>query len=407
MNIKYRLTDRFDYLLFAAMVLLIAIGLVAIYSASNNINNNAFNKQLFFSLVSLVLFFLIYFTHAKIIRLISIPTYILSIILLLAVLVTGHSVYGAKSWLNFGPVGFQPSELGKVGMIMMLSYWLSKNNVKLDNLKDLGVSLLIGLFPVLLILGQPDMGTAIVYVLVILAQLFWAGIDLFGLFVILSPVVIVFLSFFGTIAVVVGLLTVLVLLFYFKKDIFLSLTIFIINISSIFLFQIGVKLLRPHQQRRLLTFLDPMTDPYGSGYNAIQAKTAVGSGGLFGKGFLHGSQTQLRFIPEQWTDFIFSVIGEEFGFIGSIIVIILFSIVFYRLLRMALMQKDFFESLITIGILTTLFIHFFINIGMNIGLAPVIGIPLPFLSYGGTALLVNVSMIAIVMSFYKNNKEHI
>ncbi len=407
MNIKYRLTDRFDYLLFAAMVLLIAIGLVAIYSASNNINNNAFNKQLFFSLVSLVLFFLIYFTHAKIIRLISIPTYILSIILLLAVLVTGHSVYGAKSWLNFGPVGFQPSELGKVGMIMMLAYWLSKNNVKLDNLKDLGVSLLIGLFPVLLILGQPDMGTAIVYVLVILAQLFWAGIDLFGLFVILSPVVIVFLSFFGTIAVVVGLLTVLVLLFYFKKDIFLSLTIFIINISSIFLFQIGVKLLRPHQQRRLLTFLDPMTDPYGSGYNAIQAKTAVGSGGLFGKGFLHGSQTQLRFIPEQWTDFIFSVIGEEFGFIGSIIVIILFSIVFYRLLRMALMQKDFFESLITIGILTTLFIHFFINIGMNIGLAPVIGIPLPFLSYGGTALLVNVSMIAIVMSFYKNNKEHI
>jgi rod shape determining protein RodA len=149
-----------------------------------------------------------------------------------------------------------------------------------------------------------------------------------------------------------------------------------------------------------------MSDPYGSGYNTIQARTAVGSGGLFGKGFLHGSQTQLSFIPEQWTDFIFSVIGEEFGFIGTFVVVILFSIVFYRLLRMALMQKDFFDSLITIGILTTLFVHFFINIGMNIGLAPVIGIPLPFLSYGGTALLVNVSMIAMVMSFYKDNKEH-
>jgi rod shape determining protein RodA len=406
MKIKYRLTDRFDYLLFAAVFLLIGIGLTAIYSASNNMNNNTFDKQLIFAFVSLFVFFLIYFTNSKLIKILSIPTYLLSLLLLFAVLVSGHTVYGAKSWLNLGPVGFQPSELGKVGMIMMLAYWLSKKNVHLDNLKDLGIALAIGLFPVILILGQPDMGTAIVYVFVILALLFWAGIDLFGLFVILSPTVIVFLSFFGTLAVVIGLAAVLVLLFYFKKDIFLSLTIFIINLASIFLFDIGVKLLRPHQQRRILTFLNPMSDPYGSGYNAIQAKTAVGSGGLLGKGFLHGSQTQLSFIPEQWTDFIFSVIGEEFGFIGTIVVVILFSVVFYRLLRMALMQKDFFESLITVGILTTLFVHFFINIGMNIGLAPVIGIPLPFLSYGGTALLVNVSMIAIVISFYKDNKEH-
>ncbi len=406
MKIKYSISDKFDYWLFGAMFLLISFGLVAIFSATVNLNGTNFYKQLLFALISIVIFFFLYFAPSKLLKLSAIPIYSFSLFLLLVVLLGGETVYGAKSWLSLGPIGFQPSEIGKIGTIFMLAYWLSKSNVQLDNLKDLLIALSLGLFPVILILAEPDMGTAIVYVIVIFTLLFWAGIDLFGLFVILSPVVIVFLSFFGTIAAVVGFLALVIILFFFRKDIFLSLTIFIVNLSSIFLFDLGVKLLKPHQQRRIMTFLNPLSDPYGSGYNAIQAQTAVGSGGLFGKGFLHGSQTQLRFIPEQWTDFIFSVIGEEFGFIGSAVILILFSIIFYRLLRIALKHKDHFAGLVTIGFLSTLLIHFFINIGMNIGLAPVIGIPLPFMSYGGTALIVNVSMIAIVMSFYKDNKEH-
>ncbi len=406
MKIKYKLSDKFDYWLFGSMIALIIVGLIAIYSATEKMALTNYYKQLTFAVISIVIFFIIFFVRAQYFKFLSIPVYLLTLLLLGFVLISGHTVYGARSWLNLGPIGFQPSEIGKIGTIFMLAYWLSQSNVKLDNLRDLAIALFFGLFPVLLILAEPDMGTAIVYIVILLSVLFWAGIDLFGLFVILSPAVIVFLSFFGTVAALVGFLALVVLLFLFKKDLFLSLTIFIINLASIFLFDLGVKLLKPHQQKRIMTFLNPLSDPYGSGYNAIQAQTAVGSGGILGKGFLHGSQTQLRFIPEQWTDFIFSVIGEEFGFIGSFIVILLFSTLFFRLLRIALKQKDSFAGLVTIGFLTTLLVHFFINIGMNIGLAPVIGIPLPFMSYGGTALIVNVSMIAIVMSFYRDKKEH-
>jgi rod shape determining protein RodA len=185
------------------------------------------------------------------------------------------------------------------------------------------------------------------------------------------------------------------------------LSIFISNITGILLFEFAIKLLRPHQQQRILTFLNPAADPLGSGYNALQAQIAIGSGGFFGRGFMEGTQTQMRFIPEQWTDFIFSVIGEEFGFLGSIIVIILFAIIFFRLLILAQKLKNRFESFVTLGVLLTLFFHFLINIGMNIGLAPIIGIPLPFISYGGTAFLTYSAMMGIIISFYRTNSEHV
>ena len=164
--------------------------------------------------------------------------------------------------------------------------------------------------------------------------------------------------------------------------------------------------LQPHQQKRIETFLDPNSDPLGAGYNALQAKVAIGSGGLIGKGFMEGNQTQLRFIPEQWTDFIYCVIGEEFGFIGSIIVITLFLIIFARLLKLSSLAKDDFSSLVVIGILVLLFIHFGINIGMNVGITPVIGLPLPFLSYGGSSLLVNMTLIGIALNIHKNRKQY-
>ncbi|MBU2584517.1 MAG: rod shape-determining protein RodA, partial [Bacteroidetes bacterium] len=161
-----------------------------------------------------------------------------------------------------------------------------------------------------------------------------------------------------------------------------------------------------HQIKRIQTFLDPVSDPLGSGYNAIQAKVAVGSGGLFGKGFLEGSQTQLKFIPEQWTDFIFCVIGEEFGFIGSIFTLSLFLILIFRMISIAKLSKSDFRSNVIMMIVAIFMTHIFINVGMSIGLVPVIGIPLPLVSYGGSALLTNVLMIAIVMNFYKNRTSY-
>jgi rod shape determining protein RodA len=179
------------------------------------------------------------------------------------------------------------------------------------------------------------------------------------------------------------------------------------NVSAAFLFDYGLSFLKPHQQKRIETFVNPTSDPLGAGYNILQTKVAIGSGGLTGKGFLQGNQTQLRFIPEQWTDFIYCVIGEEFGFVGSILVVTLFLILFGRLLYIAVHTKSRFGSMVVIGTLSLLFTHFVINIGMNLGVAPVIGLPLPFMSYGGSSLMVNMLLIGIVLNLHKNRREHI
>jgi rod shape determining protein RodA len=237
-------------------------------------------------------------------------------------------------------------------------------------------------------------------------MIFWGGISLFGLFVVLSPGFVTFASLFGTVPLIFTLIVVLAILIYFKKDLFISTTVFVINIAAGFFFDYLYRILQPHQQKRIETFLDPNSDPLGAGYNALQAKVAIGSGGLIGKGFMEGNQTQLRFIPEQWTDFIYCVVGEEFGFIGSIIVIALFLVIFMRLLKLTSLARDKFSSLVIVGILVLLFVHFGINIGMNVGITPVIGLPLPFLSYGGSSLLVNMTLIGIALNIYKNRVQY-
>lgn len=408
MKINYKLQDKFDLLIFIPMVILIGFGLLAIYSSTINHPKAGgnFEKQLIFSIASILIFFIIYFLPQQSFKFFSIPTYLVSLFFLVAVLAVGRTVYGAKSWFGIAGFGFQPSELAKLGTILFLAYWLSFKPRDINNIKDIGLSLMIGFIPVMLIMLEPDTGTSIVFFFITLSLVFWSGISLFGLFVVLSPGVSIFASILGLPYFIGALILIVVALFIFKRDLFNSATIFVINLSTGFFFDYAYKVLKPHQQMRITTFMDPFADPRGTGYNAIQAKVAIGSGGLFGKGFMQGNQTQLRFIPEQWTDFIFCVIGEEFGFIGSLIVIICFLIIFYRLLKLASQSKDAFTSHVVIGILTLLFVHFAINIGMNVGVTPVIGLPLPFLSYGGSSLLMNIVMIGIVMNFYRNRKQH-
>lgn len=408
MQINYKLHDRFDLAIFLPVLILTVTGLLAIYSSTVNhpTASGKFLQQLVSAFFAFAAFLVVYSLPQQTFKMFAIPSYLISLLLLLAVLVMGKTVYGSKSWLNFGPVGFQPSEVAKLGTILCLSYWLTYKNRDINNIKDIGIALAIGFVPIMLILLEPDTGTAIVFGIITLSLIYWSGISLFGLFVVLSPGVVTFASLFGTYVFIIALILVIIALIFFKRDLFNSITVFIMNLGASFFFDYAFKLLKPHQQKRIETFLDPTADPLGSGYNALQAKLAIGSGGLFGKGFLQGNQTQLRFIPEQWTDFIYCVIGEEFGFTGSVLVLVLFMFIFMRLLNLSSLAKDRFSVLVVVGILSLLFSHFAINIGMNIGVTPVIGLPLPFLSYGGSSLLVNMVMIGIAMNIYKNRKLH-
>lgn len=409
-RINYQLEDKFDLVIFLCAIALMSLGLMAIYSSTihHPTASGNFQKQLFWGIGAIAIFFITYFLHPRTFSFVALPSYLVSLLLLMAVFVVGKKVYGARSWLDLGPVGFQPSEFAKVATILLMSVFLSRERTNINSVKDVAIALAIGFVPVALILMEPDMGTSIVFALIILSLLYWKGIDLFVLFVVLSPGVSVFASMFGIYVFIAVMVLIIVALFFFKKNLFFSASVFVTNLAAGFFFDFLYKALSPHQQRRIATFIDPNADPLGSGYNAIQAKVAIGSGGLFGKGFLAGNQTQLRFIPEQWTDFIYCVIGEELGFLGSLLTITIFLVLFLRLLKIAAMvrEKSEFSSLVVIGVLSLLFVHFSINIGMDIGVMPVIGLPLPLMSYGGSSLVVNMFLLGVVANIYKNRKQY-
>jgi rod shape determining protein RodA len=409
LRIDYKLEDKFDVGLFLSFLILFIIGLAAIYSSTlhNHAASGNFEKQVFWGLTGLFVFFIVYYLPTTAFRRIAVPSYLFSLFFLIIVLVIGRRIYGQRSWFGFGSFGFQPSEFAKIGTILGLAYFMSRKHIDIETFRDIFISLGIGLLPVGLIFLEPDMGTSFVFFALILIMLFWKGISLFGLFVVLSPGIVALSSLFGPLYFVFTMMLVVLALIFFKKDIFFSGAILALNLGAGFFTDYMYRALSPHQQKRILTFINPGSDPLGSGYNAIQAKVAIGSGGLFGKGFLAGNQTQLQYIPEQWTDFIYCVIGEEFGFIGSFIVLILFLYIFLRIIKIASLTKDEFISLTLIGILSVYFIHTVINIGMVTGLIPVIGIPLPFVSYGGSSLLVNMFMLGIVANIYRTRKNYI
>jgi rod shape determining protein RodA len=408
LRIDYKLSDKFDFGIFISASLLIIIGLIAIYSSTFNhpTMSGNFNRQLVFSIVGFIIFFVTYSLPKNSFRMITTPTYLFSLLLLIVVMVIGRKVSGARSWLDLGPFGFQPSEFAKIGTILAMSAYLSRKNTDIDSFKDILITLGIGLIPVILILLEPDMGTSLVFLGTILILIFWKGISLFGLFIVLSPGFVAIAALFGFYYFLASLIIVIIVLLLFRKDLFFSGSIFALNLAAGFFTDYLYNALSPHQQKRIQSFIDPNTDPLGAGYNTIQAKVAIGSGGLFGKGYLQGNQTQLQYIPEQWTDFIYCVIGEEFGFIGSILVLVIFLYLFLRILKVAAATKDEFLSLTIIGILSVYIIHYLINIGMVVGILPVIGIPLPFVSYGGSSLLANMFMLGIIANIYLTRKNY-
>jgi len=315
-------------------------------------------------------------------------------------------VSGSTSWFNLGALRLQPSEFTKITTVLALAQYLSRSDVSLQQLKGLATAAGIVLLPVGLIMLQPDTGTAFIYMGMFFPLLYWGGASKFTLLAIISPIIAAVAALFGTTPFLVAVCILGVLLYLTKEHRIVAAIVFsttvLVGISVQFIYD-GLK---PYQQKRIATFLDPNADPLGAGYNILQSKVAIGSGGLFGKGFLHGTQTQLNFIPEQWTDFIFCVPGEEFGFIGSAGVLLLSMGLLIRGVSLASTVKNKFGSITAIGISGVFATHMFLNVGMSLGLLPVIGVPLPFLSYGGSALLANMSMVGILMNLYAHRKEY-
>ena len=330
--------------------------------------------------------------------------YFITNISLMAVIVLGVTANGAQSWIKIGGFNIQPSEFAKVGLIITLAALLHRNDASrgISVLRVLGITFI----PWALIMCQPDLGTGLVFGAITFGMLYWANIHPGWLVLLISPIIsaILFNIFFITWifwTVVMGIISWFTLSYRFASTI----GIIGINFTVGRLGNIFWGLLKDYQKDRLTLFLEPEKNPLGGGYQLIQSRIAIGSGELWGRGLFQGTQTQLDFVPEQHTDFIFSVIGEEFGFIGSIVVLIIFWLICFRYIVVASQAEENFGSLLAIGVLSMTSFQVIINICMTVGLAPITGIPLPWLSYGKSALLTNFIALGLVASVSKHRQR--
>lgn len=395
---------KYDVITTSIIVALIAIGTTAIYSATYAADvdtGNFFVRQLIWAITGLSLMFFISLIPIRLINRFAYWIYGISIFLLIMVLFFGRLGQGAERWLVIGPVHIQPSELSKLATVLAVSKYLSDKYADVNQVRYFSISVFLILVPFLLIARQPDLGTALVFLALVIPLLYWAGLNWFAIFTILTPVLTMILSFNFWAFLVLMISISLVLVFSRKKPAILV-AVFLLNIVVGIVTPYLWNQLRPYQQKRILTFVNPEQDPKGAGYQIIQSQVAIGSGGVWGKGYMNGSQTHLRFLPAQHTDFIFSVIGEEFGFAGISVVLLLFLILILRLIHIASLIREQFESMAVIGITTIIAFHTLINVGMTIGMAPVTGLPLPFLSYGGSSLVANLLMMGIILNISRN-----
>jgi rod shape determining protein RodA len=347
-------------------------------------------RQLIWLALGITVAWLTYRTSPRMLEWATPFAYAIAVLLLLLTLLVGTgagTAAGTKSWLSIGGVRFgQPAELAKIAVILMLARWLAGLREAPSTLRDLIPPALIAAVPCFLVLMQPDLGSAIVFVAILFFMLYWAGTKPSLLLLAASPVIGLALAF-STVAWGIWIAVLAVLLLWWRPYVVEGLAIMTLNVlGGVLALPLWTRL-APYQQNRLLAFLNPDVDPRAAGWHVIQSKVAVGSGGLFGKGFTEGTQKRLAFLPAQHTDFIFSIVGEELGFVGVLVALALFGWLLFVLLRIARRATDSFSSLCVFGIAALLFTHIFENVGMTINLMPITGIPLPFFSYGGSFLL--------------------
>ena len=353
-----RIFHYFDWTLLAFVLCVCAMGILNIYSTGFSAAQGQtpfYLKQIQWIVLGLIFMMFIFFVDYRVIIQYAYIIYGFAIALLVLVFIVGSSSHGAQRWLGGGFFAVQPSELMKVVIVITLArYFDNHKSNEPYKLRELLIPLLIVIVPFLLILKQPDLGTALILIIVFVSIVFFMGVD--------------------------------------KKSL-----IFVLA-SGLILIPVGWHFLKDYQRERLITFLNPERDPLGTGYHIIQSKIAVGSGEIFGKGFLSGSQTQLKFLPEQQTDFVFSVFAEEWGFIGSMVLIVVFTMMIFWGLKIALQARDLLGTIIAFGITALISWEVFINIGMVVGILPVVGIPLPFFSYGGSAMLSLMAAIGLLIN---------
>jgi rod shape determining protein RodA len=358
--LKYdrRIFQYFDWTLFALVMSICAIGIVNIYSTGYSLMDNQsplYLKQLQWIMFGMFLMIVTFLIDYRVINRAAYIIYAVSVLSLIFVAVFGHTANGAQRWISLGVFLFQPSELMKVTIIITLArYFDDHKSNEPYLLRELFVPLLIVMLPCVLILKQPDLGTALMIVIVSASIVLFIGMNWKSILIAMASV-----------------LVVLPVAWHFLKD---------------------------YQKDRLLTFLSPESDPLGAGYHIIQSMIAIGSGGFLGKGFLKGSQTQLKFLPEQQTDFVFSVFAEEWGFIGGVVLMVMFISLIIWSLKIALHSKDLLGTILAFGITALIAWQVLINMGMVLGMLPVVGIPLPFLSYGGSAMVSLLVSIGLLMN---------
>ena len=391
--------------------MLLFFGFISIYSSQNtdgynflSYQNESF-KQLIWISICLTIFFAVSILEYRFIFDLAVPLYFISLLLLILVLFFGQEVNNHSSWFNFFGLKFQPSEFSKFSTALLLAKVFDTSSIKLNNLKNVFLVSLIFIIPSIIILIQGDTGTALVYFSFFLVFL-REGLSITYLILFLSMSIIFVLGLLVDIYILYIVITIIFLVYVgisirnirkvINSSILLVLAILVINGQGFILNNV----LSERQKQRVETLINPNLDPLGSGWNITQSKIAIGSGGFMGKGFLKGTQTGLNFVPIQSTDFIFSVIGEEFGFIGSFFFIIIYIIFLYRILFLSENQKDRFARVFGYSIFSIYLFHFSVNISMTLGLFPVIGIPLPFISYGGSSLL---SFSLLLFVFLKLN----
>ena len=400
-----------DLILTGGYIMLLFFGFISIYSSQNtdgynflSYQNESF-KQLMWISICLIIFFAVSILEYRFIFDLAIPLYFISLLLLILVLFFGQEVNNHSSWFNFFGLKFQPSEFSKFSTALLLAKVFDSSSIKLNNLKNVFLVSLIFITPSIIILIQGDTGTALVYFSFFLVFL-REGLSVNYLILFLSMSIIFILGLLVDIYILYIVITIIFLVYVgvsirdirkiINSSILLVLAILVINGQGFILNNV----LSERQKQRVETLVNPNLDPLGSGWNITQSKIAIGSGGFTGKGFLKGTQTGLNFVPIQSTDFIFSVIGEEFGFIGSFFFITIYIIFLYRILFLSENQKDRFARVFGYSIFSIYLFHFSVNISMTLGLFPVIGIPLPFVSYGGSSLL---SFSLLLFVFLKLN----
>lgn len=383
-----------DLPLFYAVLGLSLFGVAMIYSAGqldtpDPVVIGAWRMQLIWLVLSLVALLIVMRVQTRWLEWLAGPAYAFSLLLLLATLVIGTgagTAAGVKSWIRIGPVGVQPAQFANLATILMLGRVMGSRRDPPERLGDLWKPITIVAIPMLLVLAQPDLGTAMVFGGVMLATLFWAGTPVALIFLLVSPLLGLFLAFTERLFFVY-MIALIAFVYFYRLPLWESIAVVGANLTA---GTVAIALwnsLEDYQRNRFIVFLDPYVDPRGAGYHLIQSRISIGSGGLFGRGFTLGPQKRLAFLPEQHTDFIFSVIGEELGFLGAGAVILLYGFILARLAHVAEQQSNPFAGIVVFGIFGAWFTHILVNVGMTVGVMPITGIPLPFLSYGGSFLL--------------------